>query len=192
MDFLEGEAVKLLPHGTKVHCIALAPPPVFRPGGKQGVSTRVVEAIEIYINNCDIVPRLSLASIAHLLACLRAVDELKLSLGTQFDILIGEPGPQFPKVVEAVQSARQDSFPYLEHPGRIFYLKRSSSKEKLRTVFRQEWLSQESSSFTEKIFLLDNMVLDHIQPSYEEALNNIIINNPEEVVRDGSEDISSI
>ena len=82
----------------QVHCIALAPPPVFRPAGRQGVSTRVVEAIEIYINNCDIVPRLSLASIAHLLACLRAVDELKLSLGTQFDILIGEPGPQFPKV----------------------------------------------------------------------------------------------
>ena len=66
-------------------------------------------------------------------------------------------------------------------------------------------LSQESSSFTEKIFLLDNMVLDHIQvvfrilknsdrsspqPSYEEALNNIIINNPEEVVRGGSEDTS--
>ena len=91
----------------------------------------MVDAIEIYINNCDIVPRLSLASIAHLLACLRAVDELKLSLGTQFDILIGEPGPQFPKVgvepnnylwnfglyfkvVEAVQGARQDSFAYLE------------------------------------------------------------------------------
>ena len=82
----------------QVHCVALAPPPVFRPGGGQGLSTRVVDAIEIYINNCDIVPRLSLASIAHLLACLRAVDELKLSLGTQFDILIGEPGPQFPKV----------------------------------------------------------------------------------------------
>ena len=93
----------------------------------------MVDAIEIYINNCDIVPRLSLASIAHLLACLRAVDELKLSLGTQFDILIGEPGPQFPKVgvrpnnylslwnfglcfkvVEAVQGAKQDSFAYLE------------------------------------------------------------------------------
>ena len=58
----------------------------------------MVDAIEIYINNCDIVPRLSLASVAHLLACLRAVDELKLSLATQFDIMIGEPGPQFPKV----------------------------------------------------------------------------------------------
>ena len=223
MDFLEGNASKLLPAGTKVnpswlktfsylvyshliqiikviqvHCVALAPPPVFRPGGGQGLSTRVVDAIEIYINNCDIVPRLSLASIAHLLACLRAVDELKLSLGTQFDILIGEPGPQFPKVgvrpnnylslwnfglcfkvVEAVQGARQDSFAYLEvnswpasyiecklttsshhaglkilgklslfktaqfltiwsqHPGRIYYLKRNSTKEKLRTVFRQ-------------------------------------------------------
>ena len=67
------------------------------------MSARVVDAIEIYINNCDIVPRLSLASIAHLLACLRAVDELKLSLGTQFDILIGEPGPQFPKVVCSVK-----------------------------------------------------------------------------------------
>ena len=69
----------------------------------------------------------------------------------------------------------------------------------------KDWLSQESSSFTEQIFLLDNMVLDHIQvgfrilknsnrsspqPSYEEALNNIIINNPEEVVRDGSGDTS--
>jgi len=187
MDFLEGEASKLLPAGTKVHCVALAPPPVFRPGGGQGLSTRVVDAIEIYINNCDIVPRLSLASIAHLLACLRAVDELKLSLGTQFDILIGEPGPQFPKVVEAVQGARQDSFAYLEHPGRIYYLKRNSTKEKLRTVFRQE-----SSSFSEKIFLLDNMVLDHIQPSYEEALNNILMSSTEEEDQSGDSAVSPV
>ena len=40
------------------------------------------------------------------------------------------------RVVEAVRSARQEQYPYLEHPGQIFYLKRSG-EGKTRTVFQQ-------------------------------------------------------
>ena len=64
---------------------------------------------------------------------------------------------------------------------------------------------EESSSFSEKIFLLDNMVLDHIQvivqnsedsnsilmqPSYEEALNNILMSSTEEEDESGDSAVS--
>ena len=113
MDLLEGQAKRLLPPRTSVRCIALAPPPVFR-AGEQPLSSSVQDAIEIYVNNSDIVPRLSLASVAHLLACLRAVDTLKLPLATQFSILTGEDGELLDGVVKAVRGATQDTFPYLE------------------------------------------------------------------------------
>ena len=66
---------------------------------------------------------------------------------------------------------------------------------------------EESSSFSEKIFLLDNMVLDHIQvivqnsedsnsilmqPSYEEALNNILMSSTEEEDESGDSAVSPI
>ena len=70
------------------------------------------------------------------------------------------------------------------------------------------WLfCEESSSFSEKIFLLDNMVLDHIQvivqnsedsnwlflqPSYEEALNNILMGSTEEEDTSGDSAVSPV
>ena len=63
-------------------CVALAPPPVYRPRSRSsGVSVPkdIQEAINIYINNQDCVPRMSLASIAKLLAMIRVVDALPLT-----------------------------------------------------------------------------------------------------------------
>jgi len=167
MELLLGPAREILPPNTLVQCVALAPPPVFRPGEKD-IGEEVKDAIEIYINNSDIVPRLSLASMAQLLACVRAVDCLKLSPYKQFSLLSSEDTSDLESVVTAVDEARQDMFPYLQHPGRIYYLKTARPGEKIRQV-----LKQESSYFASRIFLLDNMVLDHLQPKYEEALSNM-------------------
>ena len=65
----------------KVKCVALAPPPVYQ--SEKSLKQEVVEAIDIFVNNFDCVPRLSLASVARLLAMVRAVDELGLTVGEQ-------------------------------------------------------------------------------------------------------------
>lgn len=40
-----------LPKGTEVECVALAPPPIYRPADKnKSLPKRVREAIDIYIN----------------------------------------------------------------------------------------------------------------------------------------------
>ena len=76
----------LIPDTTKVQCIALAPPPVFR--SPNGLPTKISSAIKIYVNNCDCVPRLSLGSVARIMAEVNAVDDLGLSFNQQLAIEI--------------------------------------------------------------------------------------------------------
>ena len=169
LELLHGHSSNIIPVGSSVACIALAPPPVYR--ADTALSTQTKEAIQIFINNYDCVPRLSLASVARLLASIRAVDNLSLTLSQQFAILAErkeeEVERNFAKVIQAVAEARQEKFPFLQHPGKIFYLKQESADAKEQIVFQQE-----SQTFSGAILLLDNMITDHLQPRYQEALDN--------------------
>ena len=75
------------PLQTNIKCIALAPPPVYRSTVK--LPKEMKEKIEIYINNNDCVPRLSLGVIAQLLAKMKAVDALPLTTTEQLQLLAG-------------------------------------------------------------------------------------------------------
>ncbi len=138
--------------GTDVSCVALAPPPVFRPDDDEdrGVLDRVSGRIAIYVNGQDCVPRASLASAARLVATLRAVDALPLSKTQQFLMLASEFAPSSPSsssatdalvsalsgrevtpdeteanlrlLEDTVSGVRQEKFPFLEHPAPIHYL----------------------------------------------------------------------
>ena len=77
LDLMLGRYSNLLPPGSAVSCIALAAPPVYR--SQSSLPPRVTNAIEIYINNYDCVPRLSLGKIARLLACIRRTALVSLS-----------------------------------------------------------------------------------------------------------------
>ena len=85
MEILQGEQDFLNPEVTPVSCVALAPPPVFH--SHDGVSREVFEAIDIFINSDDCVPRMSLGSLTRLVLSLRAVDTLNLTVAEQFNIL---------------------------------------------------------------------------------------------------------
>mgnify|MGYP001406804597 CR=1 FL=1 len=52
-----------------------------------GVSREVFEAIDIFINSDDCVPRMSLESLTRLVLVLRAVDTLNLTVAEQLHIL---------------------------------------------------------------------------------------------------------
>ena len=166
LELLMGESQDALPAGTSVRCVALAPPPVYRSG--QSIFSRslprtVSENIEIFINNHDCIPRMSLGSLTRLLTSMRAVDNLALSVTDQVNILMDKEEELLAKTVEAIEQAKQDQFPFLQHPGKIFYLK----KEKEGSYVA---IPETSESFTARLYLLDDMVRDHRKPSYREAI----------------------
>ena len=171
LDLMLGQHSHLLPSTTSLSCIALAAPPVYR--AEIALPARVSTAVEIYINNYDCVPRLSLGSIARLLVSMRAVDNLGLTLTEQLSILAGRSDDEnvqknTSRLVEAVMAARQDKFPILEHPGTIFHARKGDKDSQV--LYRSQ-----SRQFTEVLLLLDDMVLDHLHTSYEQTLDNINI-----------------
>ena len=69
-----------LPRGTEVECVALAPPPIYRPADQnKALPKRVREGIDIYINGQDCVPRMSLATLMKVISMARAVDEIEMT-----------------------------------------------------------------------------------------------------------------
>ena len=166
-----GQFSHVLPSNTRLSCIALAAPPVYR--AEVPLPDKVSKAMVIYVNNFDCVPRLSLGSIARLLVSMRAVDNLGLTLTEQLSILAGRSGDEnvqknSSRLVEAVRSARQDKFPILEHPGTIFHARKEAGDKESQILYRSQ-----SRQFTEVLLLLDDMVLDHLHTSYQVTLENI-------------------
>ena len=155
------------PNQTEIKCVALAPPPVYRARN----SSPYQDHINIFINGNDIVPRLSLANLAKLLAMCRAVDQIDLKIQDHLKILAGLRDPEILEDLEtlanAVARVKQDQFPSLEHPGKIFYLKRLGNSKTFKL------LTEPGSFFSTNLLLFENMVLDHLQPYYEEAFANV-------------------
>ena len=159
----------LLPGHCQVRCVSLAPPPVFR--SQKKVAEKISAAIEIYINNYDCVPRLSLASVSRLLATVREVDSLVLSLAEQLSILADRDNPQVRQNILKLRNivkVQRKSFPDLEHPGTIYHIMRSTTDDKKHLVY-----SSKSSAFTSAILLLENMIVDHLHSSYETTILNL-------------------
>jgi len=161
-----GEA-EYIPEGTEIHCLALAPPPVFRPG--KDLPEEMQNNIKILIFNNDLVPRLSLANLALLVVKLRQVDGLKIPTHSLISIIanrISEVEENILKTVrESLAKVEQDMFPYLHHPGKIIHIK--SENEKIRLLFA------ESATFATSLLLLENMLTDHQGKGYQAALDSI-------------------
>nr|XP_040581854.1 uncharacterized protein LOC121130167 isoform X2 [Lepeophtheirus salmonis] len=154
-----------------IKCIALAPPPVFR--SDADIPHKIKNAIKIFINTSDIVPSLSLATVALFISILRQLDNLNLTMENIFYILMGSKNEVTEKNVqnikEVIQSANQDSFPYLEHPGNIYYF--SKTKDGTNRTFIK---NQVSEYFSRKIRLFDGMIVNHLHGNYEVAFDNVI------------------
>ncbi len=175
MGILAGFEKDTIPPGTKVQCIALAPPPVYR--SDVTLPSVYKDKIHIYINSNDCVPRLSLANMASLMAKLRAIDNLPMGVQEHFQIFAGLDDPKVKENLESIvrvtEKVSQDHFASLEHPGQIYYLKRESSSQSQEKLFKL--CTTPSAFFSGSLLLFENMVLDHLQPYYEEAFANVKI-----------------
>ena len=69
---------------------------------------------------------------ARLLAAVRAVDDLGLSLTEQLAILTdrSEDTDKIEKINEVVAKVHQDRFPDLDHPGTVYHIQKSEENQK--------------------------------------------------------------
>ena len=70
------------------------------------------------------------------------------------------------KVITAIDSSRQEKFPFLQHPGNVIYLKRQTSKYIA--------ISDDTLTRPTRLFLLSDMIRDHKRNSYEDALGSVL------------------
>jgi len=167
LEFMLGDAKYLLPAGTKVECLALAPPPIYRSSTE--LSDEIKKNLKIIIFNNDIVPRLSLANIAKMLRVLRKMDDLNVPLYSLVSIITDnmseEDQMMFTKLKSLINQEDQTTFAPLDHPADIIHIRRT--EEKLR-LYKAEPLI-----FSKAILLLENMILDHIHNEYARALESL-------------------
>ncbi|XP_023331719.1 uncharacterized protein LOC111703874 [Eurytemora carolleeae] len=149
LELTLGASSNILPPGTKVECLALAPPPVYRSSTE--LPDKVQDSIKIIIFNNDLVPRLSLGNIANLLVKLRSLDDLNIPIISLISILINkiskEEEEHLQGIRDTLEKAQQTQFPHLQHPGRILHFKRIKQQIRPR--------SEDSSIFSTTILLLE-------------------------------------
>ena len=131
---------------------------------------RLVDKIDIFINNDDIIPRISLAAIVKIMKMIRAIDNLNLTNYEIFQLIFQpeyseETIKNMAKIRSTIEKVKLDDIPFLHHPGRIHYFHRKKVLDSIEYFLSE----QESFAFSNDIILLDQMVFDHTQPYYEEA-----------------------
>ena len=177
-----------------IKCVALAPPPVFRPRTpNQPLQEDIQQNILIFVNGNDCVPRLSLANCAWLLSALRAVDGLNLSVLDQLSIIfqkttykkelpliqpIQTVKENLQKVITAMQGIDvhyQEKFRYLSHPSKdVYYLNPIyNDNNKGSNVLSVSLIRKKAKHFSHLLLMFSKMLADHFQWSYEAALNKV-------------------
>lgn len=164
-----------LPNNVKIHCYAFAPPPVFDRMGKD--LSEFHDIIDVYVNNSDIVPRLSLASFNHFLHALKKIDSLDLDLKDRMKVFFcAIHNPLMKNIVERVKLVLQDMnmpgfldeaeshFAKLSIPGRIHWMLKKPQENKYA-------VSRKNSNFFSHMLLVEGFFADHLSDQYENAFD---------------------
>ena len=122
-------------------------------------------------------PRLSLGSVAQLLRVLRELDSLGLSLDQQLAVIMWRRDEETEVTrarVRTIVNTRggQDRFPFLHHPGSVFWL-RSSVTPGAGGVMVTRVTEEEAESTAESLGIHETMVSDHIHTAYRENFGKV-------------------
>jgi len=157
-----------LPPHLSISCVALAPAPLYRVGSAANID----ENIRVYVYGKDIVPSLSLASVAKLLVRLRAVDELGLSLEEQVRVVMEKDDAMTEinreRVREAVVEVEQDEFPYLHHVGLVMKLDKQGEAVNMMRLSMAD-----IKSLAENIKISNTMLTDHMPLEYKDVFSKL-------------------
>ena len=161
----------VVPPGVSVRCVALAPAPVYR--SQASFPKKLLEKIYIYIYGKDVVPSLSLGSVARLLAMLRKVDGLELSVAEQLRIVLRKKDAlaqvNKERVRLAVAEAKQHRFPYLHHIGQVTQLVKKGNRVEVRPRELKD-----AKEMAANIEINDTMLMDHIPTEYKEIFTKMV------------------
>lgn len=124
------------------------------------------------------VPRLSLGSVAQLLRVLRELDSLGLSLDQQLAVIMWrrdeETEVNRARVRDIVNTrGGQDRFPFLHHPGSVFWLRSSAAPGARSRVTVTSVTEEEAESTAESLGIHETMVSDHIHTAYRENFSKV-------------------
>lgn len=168
LELLEDASHRVVPPGVTVECVALGPAPVYRPRGELPALYR--QRVRIYVAHRDVVPRLSLGSVANFLVLLREIDNLGLTLDQQLAIAMWrqdeDTAANRDRVRRVVESVRQDQFDFLHHAGHVVRV--FSSGEDIVLVEQSE---QQAQFLAENLEIFETMINDHLHTSYRFSLN---------------------
>ena len=171
LELLRSTRYSLLPPGITARCVALGSAPVYRTEGE--LSQEYLEKIDVYVNAKDVVPRLSLGSVAKLLAMIREVDGLGLSWDEQLGVVMWREEDAAvmnrERVRRAVRGVRQDRFCYLQHPGQVTRLSNKGG----RVEVRGEGV-EGARDIAENMEISETMITDHLPPAYKDAFSKEI------------------
>jgi len=107
-----------------------------------------------------------------LLLTLRSVDLLPFSARDKLSVLLSNwdgKNPQLEELERAVNEQREPQNPYLEHVGRLHYLRDAPGKSK-RTACVS---GVASDGFSRTAVVADGMMLDHLHVSYSKAMDRV-------------------
>lgn len=187
-----------------IKCIALAPPPVYRPANiLKPLEEYVQKKIIIFVNGNDCVPRLSLANCAWLLSALRAIDNLNLSVYEQLSIIVQKgTAKELPIIqpsnivnnnlqkvttaIRGIDGQYQERFKYLNHPSAYVYYLESSGKGSPRTNSPVLLVRRKAKYFSHLLLVFSKMIADHLQWNYDAALDKVTYEYEDGDDQDGS------
>eukprot|EP00092_Neocalanus_flemingeri_P019082 GFUD01020672.1.p1 GENE.GFUD01020672.1~~GFUD01020672.1.p1 ORF type:complete len:434 (-),score=73.97 GFUD01020672.1:35-1336(-) len=166
LELLRSNRYQVLPPGISVRCVALGSAPVYRTEGD--LSAQYLEKIDIYINGTDVVPRLSLGSVAKLLAMLRAVDGLGLSLEDQLGVVMWREDEasesKRQRVKRALRDVRQNRFLYLQHPGHVTSLTTRGNSVEVKGEGVES-----ARDIAANMEINETMITDHLHSAYRDT-----------------------
>ena len=171
LELLHGNRYPVLPPGISVRCVALGSAPVYRT--EADLSAQYLDKIDVYINDRDCIPRLSLGSIAKLLAMLREVDGLGLSMDAQLGVVMWREDEATvlnrERVRRALKEVRQDRFLYLQHPGHVTQLNNKGRNVEVKHV-GMDGVRDIAANFE----IHETMITDHLHTVYRKAFSKNI------------------
>ena len=142
--------------GRDIKCIAFAPPPVYN----CDVLPQILkEHIHIFVNNGDLVPRSSMATMAQFVLDLKTIDQ---NTNMPIDIIgvIRRDDVEAVERYEAIlESTRQDTFVYLKHPGTCY---RISITDTMKLSIQKI----ETESLHRRVLMFKSLVADHAIAKY--------------------------
>jgi len=144
--------------GRDIKCVAFAPPPVYY--SETPIPQNIRESIHIFVNNGDLVPRASMATLAQFIMDLKTLDENIYMPVDVIGVIRRNDLQEVEKFHNLLKSKLQSNFAYLQHPGTCYRISLTDTDHLAIQKIESENLHQ-------KVVLFKSLIADHSIVKYD-------------------------